>query len=79
VKLRIATQGDMTAGIALHRVGNNIYPTDDLCTHEHWSLGEDGELEGHEIVCCLHLAAFYVPDGTVPRDRAPQRVSGPHR
>jgi nitrite reductase/ring-hydroxylating ferredoxin subunit len=65
--LRIETQGNMTADIALHRVGDHIYATDDLCTHEKWSLGEDGMLEGHEIVCCLHLAAFDVRDGAATR------------
>jgi len=65
--LRIDIQGDMTAAIALHRVGDEFYATDDLCTHEKWSLGEDGALEGHEIVCCLHLAAFDVRDGAPTR------------
>lgn len=68
--LRIDVQdvgGDMTAAIALHRVGDEFYATDDLCTHEKWSLGEDGALEGHEIVCCLHLAAFDVRDGAATR------------
>jgi nitrite reductase/ring-hydroxylating ferredoxin subunit len=65
--LRIEAQPGMTADIALHRVGDDFYATDDLCTHEHWSLGEDGELEGHEIVCCLHMAAFDVRDGSATR------------
>lgn len=65
--LRIETPEGMTDAIALHRVGDDIYATDDLCTHEKWSLGEDGELEGHEIVCCLHLAAFDVRDGSATR------------
>ena len=64
--LRIETQGD-GAAIAVHRVGDDIYATDDRCTHEEWSLGDDGELEGHEIVCCLHLAAFDVRNGTPTR------------
>jgi nitrite reductase/ring-hydroxylating ferredoxin subunit len=49
--------------IAIHRVAGEFFATDDSCTHEEWSLGEDGDLEGHEIVCCLHLAAFDVRTG----------------
>jgi nitrite reductase/ring-hydroxylating ferredoxin subunit len=47
--LRVETQRDGAADIAVHRVGNKFYATDDRCTHEEWSLGDDGELEGHEI------------------------------
>src|SRR5881275_2989167 len=65
--LRVEAQERMAAAIAVHRVGDDIFATDDLCTHEAWSLGDDGELEGHEIVCCLHLAAFDVRDGTPTR------------
>jgi nitrite reductase/ring-hydroxylating ferredoxin subunit len=53
--------------IAVYRVDGEFYATADSCTHEEWSLGEDGELEGHEIVCCLHLAAFDVRSGAVTR------------
>lgn len=49
--------------IAVYRVGGDFYATSDLCTHEKWSLGEDGELEDNEIVCTLHNARFDVRDG----------------
>ncbi len=51
--------------IAVYRVDGEYYATADLCTHEDWSLGEDGDLEGHKIICCLHQASFDVRTGEV--------------
>lgn len=51
--------------IAVYRVDGQFYATADLCTHEDWSLGEDGDLDGYEIECCLHLARFDVRTGEV--------------
>lgn len=51
------------AHIAVYRVGDDFYATQDSCSHEEWSLGEDGELEGHEVLCSLHMARFDVRDG----------------
>jgi nitrite reductase/ring-hydroxylating ferredoxin subunit len=36
--------------IAVHRVDGEFFATSDMCTHEDWSLGEDGDLEGHKII-----------------------------
>lgn len=79
--LRVEAHGGLSVAVALHRIGDEVYATDDTCTHEEWSLGDDGELEGHEIVCCLHLAAFDVRDGkptrfpaTIPLKVYPVRV-----
>lgn len=49
--------------IAVYRVGEDFYATQDSCSHEEWSLGEDGELDGHEVLCSLHMARFDVRDG----------------
>jgi len=49
--------------IAVYRVGDEFYATQDSCSHEEWSLGEDGELEGYEVLCSLHMARFDVRDG----------------
>jgi len=54
---------DAAGGIALYRVDGEYFATSDSCTHEEWSLGEEGELEGHEILCTLHMARFDVRDG----------------
>ena len=49
--------------VAVFRVNDRFYATQDACSHEQWSLGEDGELDGYELVCPLHLARFDVRDG----------------
>jgi 3-phenylpropionate/trans-cinnamate dioxygenase ferredoxin subunit len=74
-KLRFACRvDDLAAGkslsvpgepaIALYRNDDGeFYATADRCTHEEWSLGEDGDLEGDEIVCPLHMARFDIRSG----------------
>jgi nitrite reductase/ring-hydroxylating ferredoxin subunit len=49
--------------IAIFRVEGQFYATADLCTHEDWSLGEESDLDGHEVECCLHQARFDVRTG----------------
>lgn len=50
--------------IALHRAEDGtFFATADSCTHEKWSLGSEGEIEGNEIVCPLHLARFEMASG----------------
>ena len=48
--------------IALYAVGEEVYATDNLCTHGHARLC-DGFLEGHEIECPLHQGKFDVRNG----------------
>jgi nitrite reductase/ring-hydroxylating ferredoxin subunit len=49
--------------VAVYRVDGEFYATADTCTHEEWSLADDGEMEGYEVICCLHLARFDVRTG----------------
>ncbi len=49
--------------IAVFRVDGEFYATQDSCTHEQWSLGDDSDLEGYEVVCPLHMARFDIRDG----------------
>ncbi|WP_228001418.1 non-heme iron oxygenase ferredoxin subunit [Nocardia australiensis] len=49
--------------VALYRIGNEFYATADTCTHEKWSLGEEGDLDGFEVTCTLHNARFDVRNG----------------
>lgn len=48
--------------IAIYTVGNEVYATDNTCTHGQARLC-DGFLEGHEIECPLHQGKFDVRDG----------------
>lgn len=50
--------------IALFRNDDGeFYATADTCTHEEWSLGQDSDLEGNEVVCPLHMARFDIRTG----------------
>jgi naphthalene 1,2-dioxygenase ferredoxin component len=48
--------------IAIYTVGDDVYATDNICTHGHARLC-DGFLDGHEIECPLHQGKFDVRDG----------------
>lgn len=50
--------------IALYKLGQEFYATDDTCTHEFASLC-DGYIEGDTIECPLHQARFHIPTGKV--------------
>lgn len=51
-------------GVALHRAGDgHFYATSDSCTHEKWSLGDEGDVEGDEVTCTLHNARFDLKTG----------------
>lgn len=50
--------------IALFRTEDGeFFATEDSCSHEQWSLGEDSDLEGGEVVCPLHMARFDLRTG----------------
>jgi nitrite reductase/ring-hydroxylating ferredoxin subunit len=58
----MTVQGDVP--IALFRTDDGeFYATADTCTHEKWSLGEDSDLDGDEVVCPLHMARFDLRTG----------------
>lgn len=48
--------------VALYKVGDEIFATDDVCSHA-FALLSTGFLEGHVIECPLHGAMFDVRDG----------------
>lgn len=54
---------DADPPVALFRVDGQFYATADTCTHEDWSLGDDGEIEGYEVICALHTARFDIRTG----------------
>ncbi len=68
--------------IALFRIGDAVYATDNLCTHGHARLC-DGFVEGHEIECPLHQGRFDLRSGqptcapaTEPIRTYPVRIEG---
>jgi MocE subfamily Rieske [2Fe-2S] domain protein len=50
------------AVIALYRVGDEFFATDDCCTHEEASLS-DGYLQDDTIECPRHQGVFHIPSG----------------
>lgn len=52
--------------LAIYRLEDGFYASDDLCTHGEASLSE-GEIEGCEIVCPFHLGAFDIRTGEATR------------
>jgi MocE subfamily Rieske [2Fe-2S] domain protein len=68
--------------LALYRVGDDFYATDDCCTHEEASLA-DGYLQDDTIECPRHQGVFHIPTGramqapvTVDLRVYPVRVEG---
>lgn len=50
--------------VALFRgESGEFFATQDSCTHEQWSLGDEGEVEADEVLCPLHLARFDLRTG----------------
>lgn len=50
--------------LAVYRVeGEEIYVSEDLCSHGKASLGDEGYLEGHIIECTWHEGKFDIRTG----------------
>jgi nitrite reductase/ring-hydroxylating ferredoxin subunit len=58
----MTVDGDVPIALFRNDEGE-FYATADTCTHEKWSLGEDSDLEGNEVVCPLHMAHFDIRTG----------------
>ncbi len=50
--------------VAVFNVDGSYYATQDDCTHAGGPLNE-GELDGHQIICPWHGSCFDVRDGSV--------------
>ena len=48
--------------IAVFRVGDSYYATDNICPHA-YALLTDGFVEGDKVECPLHGAVFHIPTG----------------
>jgi naphthalene 1,2-dioxygenase system ferredoxin subunit len=59
--------------IAIYTVGDDVYATDNICTHGHARLS-DGFLEGREIECPLHQGRFDVRNGQPTCDPVTEAV-----
>lgn len=50
--------------IAIYRLGDQYFATDDLCTHGAAFLSE-GDIEGNDIICPFHDGSFDIRTGQV--------------
>ena len=48
--------------LAIYRLGDEFFATDDLCTHGQAMLSE-GMIEGEQVVCPYHLGTFDIRTG----------------
>lgn len=51
------------APFAVYRVNGEFYATDDICSHGQASLGDEGELDGFNIICTWHDGMFDIRTG----------------
>ena len=51
--------------VAVFKVDDGIYVTDDFCTHGRASLSDEGDLDGFVITCSWHDGAFDIRTGAI--------------
>lgn len=51
--------------IAIAHIGKEYFAIDDTCSHEECSLGTEGFLEEHIVICGCHGAQFDITTGDV--------------
>src|SRR3990167_8901732 len=62
--------------IALYRLGNRVFATSDICTHEQCVISENYYVEGEEVECTCHGSHFNIKTGenTVPPAAEPLKT-----
>lgn len=49
--------------LAIYLVGDDVFATDDTCTHGQASFGDDGYVEDFTVTCSWHDGAFDIRTG----------------
>jgi nitrite reductase/ring-hydroxylating ferredoxin subunit len=65
---------ETTPPIALFRTGDELFATDDVCTHDNTSLAE-GYVDGTVVECPWHFAKFCLRTGKVLSPPATRSVA----
>ena len=62
--------------IALYRLGDAVFATGDICTHEQCVISENYYVEGEEVECTCHGSRFNIKTGenTVPPAAEPLKT-----
>ncbi len=74
--VKVGRVGDVSSGsiktfaakgksIAVSLVGGEYFAIDDVCSHAQCSLGNEGFMEGNEVICGCHGSKFDVTTGKV--------------
>lgn len=58
---------DDHAALAIYMIGDDVFATDDICTHGEASLSEDGYVEDGKVICSWHDGAFDIRTGEACR------------
>ena len=62
--LQVEIEGEDLPALAVYRLeGEEVYVSDDMCTHGNASLGDEGYLEGHIIECTWHEGKYDIRTG----------------
>jgi len=54
---------DGAGKLAIYKIGDAVFATDDTCTHGQASFAEDGYIEDFTVTCSWHDGAFDVRTG----------------
>ncbi|MDH1699648.1 non-heme iron oxygenase ferredoxin subunit [Acinetobacter johnsonii] len=49
--------------VAVYKVEEQVFITDDICSHGEASLSEDGVIDGYTVECTWHFGKFDIRDG----------------
>ena len=62
--------------IALYRLGDEVFATSDICTHEQCVISENFYIDGEEVECTCHGSHFNIKTGenTVPPAAEPLKT-----
>lgn len=58
---------DGHGALAIYKVDDGVFATDDVCTHGEASLSEDGYVEDGKVICSWHDGAFDIRTGEACR------------
>lgn len=56
--------------IALYKIKENVFATNEMCTHDECSLEDFGKIRGDEVECMCHGAMFNIKTGEVTKGPA---------
>ena len=56
--------------VALYKIKDDVFATNEMCSHDECSLEDFGKIRGEEVECTCHGAMFRIKTGEVTRGPA---------